>query len=139
MTNRLERELRSILIKPTFWLVLACFTLAFVLGYGWLTNTRINREQAIREAELAAAHEAIVSRCLATRPQLLSLTRHIQGVNTLADVLVENNLQLLKSTSPFDPLYQARRENLRRLIAARKMMHAIASFPVPTVAECRKG
>lgn len=133
-----ETRVRQVLNHWMPWMVIAYIGLVGVVVYGYTLNARTLRDEAIRQAELSAAHEAAVARCLGSRPQLMRVTRFVEGENDLAETLVQNSAAALEATPGDDPQYATRKANLVRLIRARENVKAIASFPVPTVAQCRK-
>jgi len=110
------------------WMVLAYLGLVAVVAFGFSLYARtINRD---------AARQAAVARCFASRPQLQRISRHLHGVNLLADVLVTNTRASVEATPPGDPQRRSRLANLHRIEQAHDDIAAIDSLPVPTVAQC---
>lgn len=121
------------------WLAISVAWLGVVVvaTLGYAINARTLRDEAIRTAEANSAREAAVARCMASRPQLLAISRHVDGVNDLATILVKNSAALVDATPKWNPDYKVRLRNLRRIVRAREKVKAISSFPVPTKAECQ--
>jgi hypothetical protein len=130
-------RVRRFFEPSTPWIVLFIIGIGVLIGYGWTTNARTIRDEAVRAAETRAAADAAVARCMTSRPQLQRVSRHVLGVNEFAAVLVENSARTLEATPRSDPQYAVRKTNLLRLIQARKKIKAVSGFHVPSVAECR--
>jgi hypothetical protein len=94
--------------------VLFIIGIGVLIGYGWTTNARTIRDEAVRAAETRAAADAAVARCMTSRPQLQRVSRHVLGVNEFAAVLVENSARTLEATPRSDPQYAVRKTNLHR-------------------------
>lgn len=94
---------------------------------------RLNQQTVKRDA----ARQSAIANCLTNRPLAQKFSRHVEGVNDLARVLVENSAHVLAATPKDDPQYMVRKTNLSRLIFARKKVEALPNIHVPTVAECR--
>ena len=60
----------------------------------------------------------------------------LDGVNELADILVKNSQAVIAATPADDPQLAVRRANLERIERARAKIHAVRSFPPPTVHNC---
>lgn len=130
-------RIRRFFEPSTPWIVLFIIGIGVLIGYGWTTNARTVRDEAVRTAETRARIDAAVARCMTSRPQLKRVSEHVLGVNQFAAVLVENSARTLAATPRSDPQYAVRKENLHRLIEARKKIKAVRGFHVPSVAECR--
>jgi len=109
-------------------MVLAYLGLVAVVAFGFSLYARTVKRDTARQAAVA--------RCLASRPQIQRISKHLHGVNLLADVLVTNSRASAEATLPGDPQRLSRLANLHRLEQARSDIAAIDSLPVPSVARC---
>jgi hypothetical protein len=105
----------------------------FGLVLTFVTVTRINNEAVKRDA----ARTAAVNRCIASRPNLAKISRHLGGVNDLAKLIVANRKTEVLRTPPGDPRRQVSLENLRRSKEALKKIAAIDRLKVPSLTECQ--
>lgn len=105
--------------------------LAFVLIFGlfWF---------ALSVNSKAITKHVAVEQCLHNRPLVRNFSTHVEGVNKLADVLLQNSVAVLRATHQGDPQMRVRRANLRRIERARREVRALRSIAVPTKAQCNK-
>lgn len=138
MTRKLDR-VRVFFDSDRRRINIAFIGIAGLAVGGFYLNARTNQAQlkatkveAIREAETLTTYQT----CLASIPEFHRLSRHVKGVNDLAETLVLNSVAAMKAAPPGDPLAAARVANLRRLKVAAAEIAAVTAFPAQTVAEC---
>lgn len=112
-----------------FWVTMLVLAVGGITLWGINLTQRVIREQAAREARIQADYRA----CVQSIPSLKSISLHVQGVNDMARILVNNSRKLLKT-----PPLAIRRQNLRDLRRAEKKIAAVKSFPVPTMRSCER-
>ncbi len=142
MTRILDRVpdgVRNRLDSWEWWVGVAYFALAGVIVALFFLNARTTRSvahtaklEAIREAETQTTYQT----CLASIPEFHRLSRHVAGVNHLAETLVKNSEAAIRAAPPGDPLMASRKANLKRLKTATAEIAAVTAFPAQTVAEC---
>ncbi len=111
------------------WMVLAYLGLVAVVAFGFSLYAKTLKRDTARQAAVA--------RCLTSRPQLERISKHLHGVNLLADVLVTNTRASVTATPLSDPQRRSRLANLHRIEQARSDIAAVDRLPVPTVAQCQ--
>lgn len=144
MLDRVPDRIRIMLDNWRFWmgiayLALACLVIAlfFINARTTSSAAHVARDEAIRVAQVKAAAASSYTACLKSIPALTGISRHLRGVNELAEVLLMNNKSVLAITPRSDPLWKVRRASVVRLTAARDKIAAAQSLPIPTPAQCR--
>lgn len=124
--------------RPGPWLVVAYVVI--IVGGLYYNHDRsgASRRQAVAEAKVQAVRASEVQRCLASRPVLKDLSKHLRGVGALARVAVLNGVAAVSATPADDPQLVTRRENLARSIIARSDIDALPDIRVPTKAQCHE-
>lgn len=100
------------------------------------TQSRQDKDEAIRVAELEASTNAQRSQCLSSIPTLKKINGFVAGVYELHSTLEQNSKATLDATPKTDPAWRVRHDNwvrIRRTVAKVAGVH----FPVPTKAECK--
>lgn len=142
---RVPERWRDILDSWQFWIGVAFFVLALVVVWLFVLNQRTTRTEAAAAAERAvlaerqrAAANSNYAACIVSIPQLTRISRHLGGVNDLADVLLTNSREIARATPKNEPAYRTRIANLARLETAAAKIAAIKALPVPTVKQCKE-
>jgi hypothetical protein len=138
MTRDEMSAVRARVVRHTdswrFWMTIAFLALSGIVLWGiYLTqqSAQLGATTAKQQAITAARIDADYRSCVRSIPSLRSISTHVQGVNELGEILVENSRALLHT-----PPYAVRRANLHRLERAQRKIAAVRSFPVPTVRSC---
>lgn len=124
--------------RPGPWLVIAYVALALGGLFYFHDRSDSTRRSAVAEAKVQAVQASEEQRCLASRPVLKNLSKHLRGVGVLARVAVLNGVAAVNATPVTDPQLETRRKNLRRSILARWDIDALPDIQVPTVAQCHE-
>lgn len=127
MLERVPTRLLRVLDSWRFWMTIAFVALAAIVVWQFFLTQRSIKEQSAREARIQSDYQS----CIRSIPSLTKISRHVEGVNELAVILVRNSKSLIHT-----PPLRVRQMNYALLVAAQKKIAAVKSFPVPTVASC---
>lgn len=114
--------------KP--WVAFLLIGLFFLAGWIGELQAKTLQKDTVR---LAA-----VQNCLTSIGITRKFSLHVQGVDEGFAALVNNYENTLRHTPTWDPQFQVRLTNLRRLRSAAQKVSALPEIPVPTESECQQ-
>lgn len=132
MLDRVPDRVLHTIDSWRFWMIVAFTALSVIVIWGVNLTQRSIKEQAAREARIQSDYRS----CIRSIPSLRAISRHVSGVNDLADILVENSKVTISHSNPAELGF--RRANLHRLMRAQRKIAAVKKFDVPSVRSCEQ-